>query len=445
MRHAPSPEWGRRKRRAGESRVISWNDPAAGEVLDELVVDRLSMAGPLLGATGWIDRLARLVRIDMATPPLHGYHQYSGLLHDLFAPLGFGLRRIPLPGAPAGLRENLIAKRRTGRPVCSIPILMDAAPVAEGWTRPALAMTRDGHRLYGLGTTGAKGAIAAVWAALRVADAVGLRLRFDPVLMFIPAGEGAGAAGLRHLAELGMVQGHVLCLTGPAAPRIWAGCLGSLDLEINLTCCRGKAAGQGSATALARPVLSALAALQGELRQRHSRLPAPPELGGGSLRPRLTVVSARATEGAEGQPRCTLLVNRRFTAEEGYPSARQELLDTVRQGARNAPGCAVESQVVRHLSPVSDPDHGPNGPRWRQALSWGFGFSPESYRRWGGTEENALGFVQQAGVREILAGGLMRPGQQAGAPDEHTTIEDVEALARAVLAYLADIPQIPAY
>lgn len=429
--------------------MVPWDDPGESELLPEFVIDRLSMAGPLLGATGWIDRLARLVAVDTATPPDHGYQQYSGLLHDLFAPLGFDMRRIPLPaqgkpGAYTPPRDNLIATRRTGRPVCSIPIPMGTS-LPGGWARPPFTMTRDGHRLYGLGTTGAKGAVAAVWAALRAADAVGLHLRFDPVLMFIPDREGGEASGLRHLAQRGVVEGHVLCLSGPLAPRTWAGCLGSLDLEIRLTRCKEQPGGPEGAAAVARPVLSAMARLQGELRRRHSRLPAPPGMGGGALRPRLTVASVQTGLGQEGRPCCTLLVNRRFTAEEGFASALQELQEAAGQGTGDAFGCKVECQVVRHLCPVSDPDRGPNWARWRQALSWGFGFAPGSYRRWGGAEDTALGFVQQAGIREILTGGLKRPGRQAGVPDEYTTVEDVEALARAVLSYLADIPQIPAY
>ena len=56
-----------------------------------------------------------------------------------------------------------------------------------------------------------------------------------------------------------------------------------------------------------------------------------------------------------------------------------------------------------------------------------------------------MGFVQQAGVQEILLSGLGRSHHQKGEPNEFTTIEDVDALARTVLAYLADIPEIPRY
>jgi succinyl-diaminopimelate desuccinylase len=48
-----------------------------------------------------------------------------------------------------------------------------------------------------------------------------------------------------------------------------------------------------------------------------------------------------------------------------------------------------------------------------------------------------MGWVQQAGIQEILLGGLIRPDSNAHAPDEFTTLDDVVGLARAVLLYLA--------
>ena len=40
-------------------------------------------------------------------------------------------------------------------------------------------------------------------------------------------------------------------------------------------------------------------------------------------------------------------------------------------------------------------------------------------------------------MREVLLGGLGRPERNGHGPEEHTTIGDIVALARSVLAYLA--------
>ena len=39
---------------------------------------------------------------------------------------------------------------------------------------------------------------------------------------------------VRYLAEQGLLEGHMLCLNGSAAPRIWAGCFGSLDMLVRV-------------------------------------------------------------------------------------------------------------------------------------------------------------------------------------------------------------------
>ena len=48
-----------------------------------------------------------------------------------------------------------------------------------------------------------------------------------------------------------------------------------------------------------------------------------------------------------------------------------------------------------------------------------------------------MGFVQAAGIQEILLGGLSRPGNNGHGADEFTTISDIRALARAILFYFS--------
>jgi succinyl-diaminopimelate desuccinylase len=99
-----------------------------------------------------------------------------------------------------------------------------------------------------------------------------------------------------------------------------------------------------------------------------------------------------------------------------------------------------EIEIIGHLAPVRDPG-GPHWPRWQAALGDGFGFARDSFRAWGASSSSDMGWVQQAGIKEILLGGLIRPESQAHAPDEFTTMTDIVALARAILFYLsADFP-----
>jgi succinyl-diaminopimelate desuccinylase len=96
----------------------------------------------------------------------------------------------------------------------------------------------------------------------------------------------------------------------------------------------------------------------------------------------------------------------------------------------------VETNIIGHLVPVSDPT-GPHWPRWQSALTEAFEYPPGAFRAWGSSTSSDMGFVQRAGVREILLGGLSRPDNNTHAPDEFTTTTDVIALARAILLYLS--------
>ena len=86
-----------------------------------------------------------------------------------------------------------------------------------------------------------------------------------------------------------------------------------------------------------------------------------------------------------------------------------------------------------------DPDApGRHWPRWQRALSYGFGWEPKAFIRHGSSSSSDMGFVQRAGMAEILLGGLSRRDNRTHGPDEFTTVQDVTSLARAILAFLAD-------
>lgn len=402
----------------------------------------------------WIGLLERLVAADTCFPPGAGYPAFADLLEDAFAPLGFRCRRVEVPaslwqaeGSQAeGARVNLIAEpaERT-RPACGIYVHTDTVPPGEGWTRPPLTLAHEGDRLYGRGTADMKGTIAATFAALAAARAEALPLALDPVLLFCTDEEGGLYPGIRHLAEQGMIEGEqLICLNGGAVPRIWAGCFGSLDLAIRI---EGRAAHSGdpgpeavNAVEAALPVLAALTALKSRVEARVSALPAPPHRAG-PLTARLNVTAIHG--GAKGSALpglCTILVNRRVMPEETMEDARAELEQTIAQAARGT-NARLSTSLAGRLDPVIDPDApGRFWPRWQAALAWGFGWDAGSFRRWGASSSSDMGFVQRAGIREILLGGLARPDNHVHGADEFTTIQDVTALARALLAYLAALP-----
>lgn len=402
----------------------------------------------------WLEPLARMIACDTSFPPGEGYGAFADLACEIFAPLGFAFERVSVPPAlwsgdgtqAAGERVNLIARRRGGRPIASIYFHVDTVPPGPGWTHPPFELTRVGERLHGRGTADMKGTIAATLAALLAARAHDLPLAYDVDLLFCTDEEGGLYPGVRHLAEQRLIEGHVICLNGGAAPRIWAGCFGSFDLAVRI---RGRSAHSGdpiggiNAVEEAVPVLAALRALQAKVETRASALPPPPHFEGRPLVGRLSVTAIQG--GAKGSAlpgECTLIVNRRYPPEEDFTAARAELETTIRQAAASTRALAVDIALVGHLAPVSDPDTGPHWPRWCDALALGFGYERSAFRRWGSSTSSDMGFVRQAGVRDILLGGLARPGHGMHAADEFTTVGDVVGLARSLLAYLTGLAPI---
>lgn len=396
-----------------------------------------------------VAELARMIAVDTSFPPGAGYDAFAELMEELTAPLGFAGERVEVPEAlwrvphsPAsGRRTNLIATRRSGKPVCGLYFHVDTVPAAPGWETDPLRMMRDGDRLIGLGAADMKGCIGAVLLALRAAETCGVTLAYDPMLLFCTDEEGGLYPAIRYLAEQGRLEGHILNFNGSAEARIWAGCFGLFNLLVRI---HGQAvhAGEGNrkgagvnAVEGALPLLNALAALKAQIATRVSALPPPP--GKPPLAAQLNIATIHGgTAGGQVPALLEFTLNRRYAPEEVFEEVRAEIEKTIRRGVASAPGLTVETSLVGHLIPTSDPI-GPHWPRWQAAICEGFGYAPKDFHRWGAASCSDFGWVQRNGMQEVLLGGLGRPDRNIHAPGEHTTLPDIVALAQAVLAYLA--------
>ena len=403
------------------------------------------------GVESAIDDLAAMIAIDTSFPPGVGYDAFASLIERRLAPLRFACRRVVVPeelwcveGGPAsGRRTNLVAERETGKPICGLYYHVDTVPASPGWQRDPLKLVKEDDKLFGLGAADMKGTIAATLLALRAAEEHDVPLAYDPMLLLCTDEEGGLYPGVRYLAEQGMLKGHILNFNGTAAARIWAGCFGVFHLQITV---KGHAvhAGEGNRTGAginaiesALPLLTALHALKPKVADLASALPPPPHAAG-PLRPQLSISAINGgTSGGQVPAELKILVSRRYAPEESYEQARAEIEDVARACAASVPGLGLAIDLVGHLIPTADPD-GPHWQRWQQALSLGFGYQPSDFRKWGAGSCSDFGYVQQiTGVSEVLLGGLGRPESCIHSPEEHTTRQDIVALAKSILAYLA--------
>ena len=146
-------------------------------------------------------RLAELVAFDTQNPAGRERPMVDALARELAA-LGASQLRVVDVGAHA----MVYARFGTEPPRLLVNAHVDTVPANAGYTRsPLEAVERDG-RLYGLGSSDTKGAIAAVLEALAMARAAGSAPRGVGVL-FSGAEERSGTC-LRHfLAEPSLAQG----------------------------------------------------------------------------------------------------------------------------------------------------------------------------------------------------------------------------------------------
>ncbi len=391
--------------------------------------------------------LSHLLAFDTVYPPARDYTGLVDWAEARFGALGFACRRVvvpqhlwDVPGADAaGERVNLIAELPGKDPV-AIYSHIDVVPPGEGWTVPPLAATRRGEEVWGRGSADMKGTIAATLLAIEAAQAHGVTLRYAPRVLLTTDEEGGAYPGIRYLAEQGMVGDHLICLDGSADPRIWHGSFGSLEMQVVIEGRSGHAGQRGSGdNALERaiPILSGLMELKQVVEQRSSAVRGK---DGGPLRPILAVTVMQSGTKANNVPaRAVIGLNRRYAPEERDDDALAEIREAV---ARAAPeGTRWELRVTGHLAAVLDADQGPHWPRWQKALEQGFGWPADSFHRSGSTGSSDMGWVQRAGLREIMITGASRPDSRVHGADERVRLADLRAMARTILFYLAaDFP-----
>ena len=397
-----------------------------------------------------VSELQQMLAVDTCFPPGNGYPAFADLMTSLLEPLGFACQRVSVPealwqtpdGSAQGERVNVLATLPADAAEnCNLYFHVDTVPPGDGWRFPPLALTQAEGRLYGRGAADMKGTIVAALAAIRAAKRNGLTLRFNPVFLLCTDEEGGLYPGIRYLAEQQHFHGHMLSFNGGAVPRIWAGCFGSIDVKIVV---HGRSAHSGdpvngiNAIECALPLMNALNHLKQDVEQRTSAMPAPPHYHGKPLTSRLTLAAAHGgSKGSTIPERFELLINRRYSPEESFTAVWQELTDCINSAMAGSSALNFDIQLIGHLAPVADPG-GPHWPRWQAALSQGFGFAPDQFAAWGSSTSSDMGWVQQAGIQEILLGGLAKPDNRIHAADEYTTMSDLVALSQSILAYLAD-------
>ncbi len=124
------------------------------------------------------------------------------LLADWFSQLGFRCEITPLPDLPG--KFNLVATLGSGDGGLLLAGHTDTVPFDAGrWSKDPFTVTREGDRLYGLGTIDMKGFFAFIAMAVQEMD---LRQLKKPLRILATADEETTMAGARAIAEAHLIK-----------------------------------------------------------------------------------------------------------------------------------------------------------------------------------------------------------------------------------------------
>lgn len=184
--------------------------------------------------TGTLDILDRLIAFDTVSD--RSNLDLIAYVEDFLRQRGFAVTRLPdATGRKAGLFATL-GPEGAG---IALSAHSDVVPVeGQPWTRNPFALTREGDRLYGRGTTDMKGFLACMLSA---ADRAAARPLAAPLSLVISYDEEVGCVGVQEMAEpLAPLLGRPrLCIVGePTGMDIATGHKGKASMR---AVCRGQA------------------------------------------------------------------------------------------------------------------------------------------------------------------------------------------------------------
>ena len=149
---------------------------------------------------------------------------------------GAGIDSVLIPDA-SGQKANLYAVvGPLGVPGVVLSGHVDVVPVeGQVWTKPAFALTEEGGRLYGRGTTDMKGFVACAIAAVLRARAMDLKI---PLILALSHDEEIGCQGVGSMLDVmaGWPVPARMCLVGePTSMQVATGHKGKIALRATCT------------------------------------------------------------------------------------------------------------------------------------------------------------------------------------------------------------------
>ncbi len=401
-----------------------------------------------------VDFAAELIRLPTVNPPGALYRECAETIGRRFEQHGLDVEYLDGEGRPehtqAYPRINVIGRRSgaSARPLVHLNGHLDVVPAGRGWTvEPFSGEVRDG-RLYGRGSSDMKAGLAAAVYAVEAIRRAGLRLGGSVELSATVDEETGGYAGMARLAERGIIHrdrtDYVIIPEPLGVDRICTGHRGVYWFKVTS---HGRTA-HGSMPFLGQNAIEPMAALIEAIRNElipalEERRTAMPVIPREARQATININSILGGQGGENlqspcvADRCEAVFDRRFLLEEGFDSARAEIVRLVERFSDESAGRRLEINDTLVVHPVVTPDGSPLTAALTQAIADVRGTEAELVASPGTYDHKHVANI--AGVEHCVAygPGILELAHQA---DEYCRIADMvdatKVLALGVISLL---------
>jgi succinyl-diaminopimelate desuccinylase len=323
-----------------------------------------------------VDFTSALVRIPTVNPPGNAYPECAQLIGARLKTFAFDVEYVNADGRPehtrAYPRVNVVARRRgrSVRPLVHLNGHFDVVPSGGGWTvDPFGGLIRDG-RIYGRGACDMKAGLAAAVYAAEAIRRAGITLSGTIEISGTVDEESGGFAGVAYLAEkkrLSADDTDFVIIPEPLnVDRVCIGHRGVYWFELEA---HGRIA-HGSMPFLGVNAIDHMAIVIDQLHRellpalatRTTSMPVVPEAARHATLNINGVAGGQPIDGIQTPcvaDVCRAVFDRRFLAEEDFPSVKAEIEDLLAQTMRRIPSLDVKLRDLMVVPPVRTPDHSP--------------------------------------------------------------------------------------
>jgi succinyl-diaminopimelate desuccinylase len=404
-----------------------------------------------------VDFTRELIRLPTVNPPGEGYRACAEVIGRRLKACGFETKLLPAEGRPEHTtrhpRVNVVGRRRgrTLRPLVHLNGHFDVVPAGDGWTvDPFKGIVRDG-KIYGRGSCDMKAGIAAAIYAAEAIRRADVALQGSIEISGTVDEESGGLAGVAWLADQGhLTSGHTDYVIIPEPLYVDRICIGHRGVYWFEVTTRGRIA-HGSMPFHGVSAIDHMGVVLERIRrelmpriaERSTAMPVVP------AEARHATLNVNGIEG--GQPVdgiqtpcvadvCKAVFDRRFLIEEGFETARDEIVALLDRAAAEVPDFRYELRDLMVVHPVRTPADSPligvldRGLQRVLGRSGGLVASPGTY--------DHKHVTRIGGITNCVAYG---PGilDLAHQPDEYCGIDDLVNATKVIALALLDLTQTP--